>query len=252
MGRAALKYFDDVHSTFGLTGKMRFAFLAKITSTEASTAEDSPELLKKLEDALSKLKLENEKREQPAPTEALRPTVIADPSKILRKHLATYVELMAQRDSFLEDARGTFKRITETAASTLDIERVSIWFLDNAQSKITCDDLFIRAKREHSAGVELFAKDFPAYFRALKTERTIAAHDAHTDPRTSCFSEVYLAPLNIGAMLDVPIWHKGKMLGVVCHEHVGGSRKWNSDEETFAYLMSNFAALAIERGMSTR
>lgn len=247
MGTIAVKYFDDVHNMFGLTGKMRFAFLAKITSTEASSREDSPELLRRLDEAFVKLKKENEKREQPAVTESLRPTVSADPSKILRKHLATYVELMAQRDSFLEDARGTFKRITETAASTLDIERVSIWFLDDAQTKIHCEDLFVRSTHMHSAGTELFAKDFPSYFRALKTERTIAAHDAHTDPRTSCFSEVYLAPLNIGAMLDVPIWHKGKMMGVVCHEHVGPQRKWNSDEETFAYLMASFAALAIER-----
>jgi GAF domain-containing protein len=34
---------------------------------------------------------------------------------------------------------------------------------------------------------------------------------------------------------------------VVCHEHVGPARYWTRDEETFAYLMSNFVALAIER-----
>jgi predicted HD phosphohydrolase len=247
MGRTAVKFFEDVDSAFGLTGKMRFAFLAKITSTEAATLEDTPELLRRLEDAYAKLKSENDKREQAAPSEALRPTTNADPTKVLRRHLSTYVELMAQRDSYLGDLRGACRRITETASSTLDIERVSIWFLDDQHSKITCEDLYVRATKEHVAGTELFARDFPAYFRAVKTERTIAAHDAHTDPRTSCFSKVYLTPLNIGAMLDVPIWHRGKMLGVVCHEHVGSQRRWNSDEETFAYLMSNFAALAVDR-----
>jgi hypothetical protein len=33
---------------------------------------------------------------------------------------------------------------------------------------------------------------------------------------------------------------------VVCHEHVGPARTWSHDDEDFAYLMSNFVALAIE------
>ena len=40
----------------------------------------------------------------------------------------------------------------------------------------------------------------------LAKERTIAADDANQDPRTKCFSASYLMPLNIGAMLDVPVW----------------------------------------------
>jgi GAF domain-containing protein len=37
------------------------------------------------------------------------------------------------------------------------------------------------------------------------------------------------------------------MMGVVCHEHVGGPRHWNEDDESFAYLMSTMVALAMER-----
>jgi GAF domain-containing protein len=48
-------------------------------------------------------------------------------------------------------------------------------------------------------------------------------------------------------MLDVPIWVRGTMAGVVCHEHVGPARIWNSDEESFAYLMSALLALSMER-----
>jgi GAF domain-containing protein len=123
-----------------------------------------------------------------------------------------------------------------------------VWYCDSPQTKIWCVDLFQRAQGSHASGSELFAKDFAPYFRALRGERTIAAHDAQTDPRTSCFSEVYLKPLGIGALLDVPIWVGRSMVGVVCHEHVGPKRLWTKDEETFAYLMSNFVALAMERG----
>jgi GAF domain-containing protein len=89
-------------------------------------------------------------------------------------------------------------------------------------------------------------------FHALTTERTIAAHDAQTDTRTSCFTASYLRPLGIGAMLDVPIWHGGKMVGVVCHEHLGGPRTWTADEESFAYVVANLVALSLDQRAAHR
>jgi GAF domain-containing protein len=154
---------------------------------------------------------------------------------------------MSQRSLFLGDVPKTARRVNEAAATTLGIERVSVWMLDAGRTKITCLDLFERTAAKHSSGVELFRKDFEAYFVALERERTIAAHDAHRDPRTSCFSASYLKPLGIESMLDVPIWVRGDMAGVVCHEHVGPARKWNQDEESFAYLMATILALSLER-----
>jgi GAF domain-containing protein len=121
-----------------------------------------------------------------------------------------------------------------------------VWRLETNPTRIRCLDLYERAHRRHSDGVELLESDFPTYFRALATERTIAAHDAVRDPRTSCFADSYLRPLEIEAMLDVPIWVDGSMCGVICHEHVGGPRVWNADEETFAYLMSSYVGLSLE------
>lgn len=228
---------------------MRLASIAQVTSTEAATAEDAPELIARLERGIQQLRKEADKpgpdRGDASRASPMRPGV--DDVRLLRRHLATFVELTTQRGLFLNDLGSTLRRIDEAAAFALDVARVSVWFLDDARSKITCADLFVKDTREHASGVELFAKDFGPYFSALATERTIAAHDAHKDPRTSCFSESYLGPLGINSMLDVPIWVEGKMAGVVCHEHVGPARTWNSDEETFAYLMSNFVALALER-----
>jgi GAF domain-containing protein len=47
-------------------------------------------------------------------------------------------------------------------------------------------------------------------------------------------------------MLDVPIWVKGEMIGVLCHEHVGAPRNWTAEEEQMAYLMANVLATFIE------
>jgi len=252
MGQEALKLFAQADKVGGLVAKVRLASLARLTSTEAGNVDDTPELLRRLEDGLRTVRTE---RERPSKTDgqvsaegavAVAPAG-ADQARVLRRHVQTYVELMSQRSLILDDLSSTLRRIDEAAAFALDVERVSVWFLDSTQTKITCKDLFIRKAREHASGTELFAKDFAPYFAALRSERTIAAHNAHTDPRTSCFSAVYLTPLGINSMLDVPIWVRDKMVGVVCHEHIGPQRSWNADEESFAYLMSNFVALALER-----
>ncbi len=247
MGRRLAAYFAEADRLGGLSGRVQLASLARITSTEANTIEDTPELCERFERALATV-AEKFGKNRPA-AGPLASTQALDTAG-LRRHIAAYLELMSQRALVLGDVAETCRRVDEAAANTLEVARVSVWMLDDGASKITCVDLFERATGEHTSGVELARDAFPTYFDALATERTIAAHDAHTDPRTSCFSEPYLAPLGIGAMLDVPIWVADEMVGVVCHEHVGGRRDWNADEETFAYLMSNYVALALERQRS--
>lgn len=253
MGARGQRYFEEANRLGGLVAKMRLASIAQITSTEASTSVDSVAMIETLEGAIARVRKEFGKSSSPVPAPV--PAVAGSDSdlpraggvELPRRCMTTVADLIAQRSLFAGDLEATVQRITEAAASTLGIERVSVWFLDPERTKIVCADLFERAKAQHSSGVELMATDFAPYFEALAGERTIAAHDANTDPRTRCFSDVYLKPLNIGALLDVPIWASGAMVGVICHEHVGPSRQWSSDEETFAYVLSSLVALTLEQ-----
>ncbi|MCI0408130.1 MAG: PAS domain S-box protein, partial [Acidobacteria bacterium] len=45
---------------------------------------------------------------------------------------------------------------------------------------------------------------------------------------------------------DAPVWLEGKMVGVVCHEHVGPPRQWTPEEERFASSVADFASLTLE------
>lgn len=228
--------------------KMRLASLAQVTSAEAANGPDRPEVIARLETALKVIEIEFGGSGSEPPADVVRSAHSSGTENAqLRSYLQTHLELMTQRGLFLREIGATARRVNEAAAHTLGVERVSVWFLSSDQSVIQCSDLFERSKAKHSAGVELKAKDFPPYFKALLRERTVAAEDAHTDPRTACFSEPYLKPLGINSMLDVPIWAAQKMVGVVCHEHVGPKRRWTADEESFAYLMSSYVALAVER-----
>ena len=143
------------------------------------------------------------------------------------------------------DVRGSLREITEAACEILALARSSVWVYGPDQRSIRCLDLFVAAEATHDAGTELFAADFPGYFEALKSERSIAAADAHTDPRTREFSVPYLAPLGIGAMLDAPIRVGGRMIGVLCNEHVGQARPFTVLEEHLAGVLADYVAIAV-------
>lgn len=138
------------------------------------------------------------------------------------------------------------REIITTAAKTLSVERVSVWLYDATQTHIACRALYEQTPDRHSSGGVLLASAYPSYFQALATARVLAAHDAHTDPRTQEFATRYLTPLGITSMLDAPLRVSGKRIGVVCHEHVGPRRTWSQEEETFAASVADFIAMAIE------
>jgi hypothetical protein len=237
-------FFHAVEKSGGLSARMKLAMHTGISATEAESVPDSSELVARFQAAVSDvLRLgATTPSSTPVPEESNTTSV-----NHLRRQIRTFEDLLSQRALYLGTKEATAKRITEAAAAGIGVARASVWLLEGGGDSIRCLDVFELTGTRHSSGLSLRAADFPAYFEALRSEHTIAAVDAHTDPRTSCFSLSYLRPLGIGAMLDVPIWLEGRMVGVVCHEHLGGTRQWTRDDESFANLMSNLMALSLER-----
>jgi PAS domain S-box-containing protein len=137
------------------------------------------------------------------------------------------------------------RRILHMAATTLDVERVSMWQFDELRTGIECVGLYRSSVGIYQCGERLTREAAPAYFSAIERERVIAANDALTDPRTRDFADSYLKPLEIGAMLDVPLRAGSDITGVLCAEHVKGPRAWTVDEQNFAISAANLIAVAI-------
>jgi PAS domain S-box-containing protein len=135
--------------------------------------------------------------------------------------------------------------ITEVVASTLDVDRVSIWRFGPGKATIVCTELYEAAARRHSSGMELRATSHPAYFRALEALDVLAARDANEDARTAALADEYLRPLGITSILDAPIHSHGEVAGIVSCEHVGPMREWAPDEQTFAVAVANMVSALL-------
>jgi GAF domain-containing protein len=155
------------------------------------------------------------------------------------------MELVRIGDAELD---ASLDRLLRTAAETLEVGRVSVWLLEAEGDEIVCRDLYLADEGCHQAGQRVRRAKNPAYFRALSEERILAAHDAASDPRTRDFAETYLRPAGITSMLDAPIWRKGELVGVLCHEHVGPARRWSQEDQEFASTVADMVSLSLEEG----
>ena len=165
---------------------------------------------------------------------------------LLRRIQSGLSELAESPEIYNGNLEQAFRTITKVTAVFLNVELVSIWFLTDDHASIQCAKLYQRYSQEFSQGSVLLQSTYPRYFQALEKEQIIAADDAQHDPRTEEFTQGYLAPRGITSMLDVPIRSGGRMVGVLCHEHVGPPRQWTLEEQHFAVSVANTLALALE------
>jgi len=173
-------------------------------------------------------------------------TLLREAERRLRKQNSVLVDLSRRPSLHAGDLPQALREIAEAASAMLDVERVGIWFFTPDRSAISCDELYERTAQVHSSGNQLTAIRYPVYFKALETARTITAHDARLDPRTSAFTDSYLVPFGVTSMLDAPVRRLGQITGVVCFEHVGPQRYWTTEEEAFASSIADLVTMALD------
>lgn len=138
--------------------------------------------------------------------------------------------------------------VARHCAEWLEVERASLWLLNDAQDQLDLVCLFTRSDKCFHKGISLKRDDYPNYFDALITGRAIDAHTARTDPRTCEFAVGYLDQLNIYSMLDAAIRNGDKIHGVICCEQTESEREWSVDEiNVVAEMADQFAQALINR-----
>jgi PAS domain S-box-containing protein len=170
----------------------------------------------------------------------------------IRRHRNALLELaLIDKSNFA----AALETICAHSAAASDLARVSYWSLQENGKSLLCETLY-RLERgavdPAAKGTRICIGDCPVYFSALATKEPIVANAVDTHPHTFELLEGYLRPLGITSMLDVPVWLHGRLVGVLCHEHVGPAREWTAEEIDFASSVANMVSLSIEAAQRAR
>lgn len=143
------------------------------------------------------------------------------------------------------DLKELVAAVSAEAARVIGVPRVGVWLLDEEGNRLSILHLHDQAGAENYEGSVLSVEDFPSYFAALAEGRAIRIDDVATDPRAAALRDIYLQPLGIGALLDVPILRDGRAIGVVCHEHYGPARHWTDAETSLGMAAADTIAVGL-------
>ncbi|HJT18308.1 MAG TPA: EAL domain-containing protein [Thermoanaerobaculia bacterium] len=163
----------------------------------------------------------------------------------LRRQNEVLVSLAKRHALHSGDLAQAIREINEETARTLQLDRVSVWLFTEDRESIRCADQYERAIDQHSNGEELPVANYPAYFRALESERTLAVTDTGDDARVAEFAG-YFRPLGITSVIEAPIRRLGQLCGVICNEHIGALRSWYTEEENFVSAVADMVSMAMD------
>jgi signal transduction histidine kinase len=163
----------------------------------------------------------------------------------LPNHETARLELARVRVDGGNTRDAAIRQATRICAHALSVERVGVWML--SPHDIVNALQYARSPDAYTSGARLLRGSCPAYFDALHERRVIAAHDARTNPATFELAATYLEPLGITSMLDAPIYRRGDIVGVVCHEHVGAARHWTRAEIDFTSSVADMLSMIFEQ-----
>ncbi|MDY6897329.1 MAG: PAS domain S-box protein [Cyanobacteriota bacterium] len=176
-------------------------------------------------------------------------TALQKRESLLRKQSKTLVELASSNAFIQGNIIDSVREITRAAAITLNIKQVGVWLFNKDNSQLESINLYNAKSRSHSQSDALKKEDYPNYFAALEKGigfiKNIAGSTINQE-----LSTFYLAEFGAISVQNVPIWLRGKVVGIVCYvysdDDISSSCQWSLEEETFASSIADFVTLAIE------
>jgi signal transduction histidine kinase len=143
------------------------------------------------------------------------------------------------------DWEETLQEILLVTSDVLNVARVSYWRFREEPPSIVCDLGYQSHGQRFERGLVLREKDAAPYLRAVKSTQVMAVEDARSDPRTNCLND-YLQTTGVGSLLDTAIRAGKDLIGILCIEHMGGTRSWSSREQEFAFAVTQILSARLE------
>jgi len=166
---------------------------------------------------------------------------------MLARHNRGLVELAQMEAKATEDAGSQIDVFLRILCRVHQIRRASFWSLEQGGTRLKCVIGYDSELNRSFSGSLLDEAEVPLYFAALRTQPVIVVPDIKKALVDENLRSRYCEPLNVGSILDVPVWRDGILVGVICDEHVGGPREWDTQEINFSAAVSDRVILIYER-----
>lgn len=146
----------------------------------------------------------------------------------------------------VEDSEGLHRALVSAlrlSAEHLRTERVAMWMLE--AERLRCVAILERGKEASSPPID--KATCSKFLVALHKRRAIVADDAATHRYTAELSASYLTPNRVGALIAVPVYRAGKLVGCVTHERTGGPHAWTESDASFASTVGDVVSTLLEQ-----
>ncbi len=164
----------------------------------------------------------------------------------MRSYLEVIEEFAISEDLHKGEIENFTKEILMRSATTLNCTRCNIWLFENNQTKLVSLLAYNAVDNSFSNGMALMKDQYPNYFKFLKMNKIIVSNNASEEAINEELLENYIVPNKITSMIDVPLRSEGKMIGVLCFEHVKKLHIWSVEEENFTQSVAQLFSLALE------
>ncbi|MEO1376989.1 MAG: ATP-binding protein, partial [Cyanobacteria bacterium J06635_10] len=144
------------------------------------------------------------------------------------------------------------REITRAAAITLDVEQVGVWLYNSDCSQLQNISLYNRRTKSYSKSISLKKEDYPSYFTVLENGINSIDNNSLGTSVNQELSKFYFKVFSVTSVLNIPIWLRGRVVGIICHvyfddeDDISSSYEWSLEEKSFASSIADFVALAIE------
>ncbi|MEO1185679.1 MAG: PAS domain S-box protein, partial [Cyanobacteria bacterium J06636_27] len=164
----------------------------------------------------------------------------------LRNNNLVLTQLARNSAIYNGDLTAALKKITQAAASNIEVGRASFWLYEDDDLAIRRVDLFDSNSNSHVEEISIRVADYPVFFKFLNADEIIATNNAFLDLRTQDLREIYLQPNNIKSLFCIPVRLSGITAGMLCLETVEEIRSWTQEDLNFGRALGNLISLTLE------
>lgn len=156
-------------------------------------------------------------------------------------------QLIKDSAFFSSELEKNLEQIILVAAPLLQTARASYWQYAADYSRIECKILYELATERLTQDVEYLDLDGdPSYRETHQQASIVAVDDVYSDVKTSGIPREYFNRYHISSLIDVPVWLRGRLAGLLSFEHVGEQRAWQEQELELAQVVGFLASFCLE------